>query len=275
MTRAVLFGLAAILASHARAIQAQAGTSLSGIVWDSAQEAPVIGATVRIAQLDKDVRTDTTGRFWLGAMSPGRYRLEIRRMGYVALDTSLSVSGEAVAIIRVVASPQPLGGIAVTAPATASDLMAGFEVRRKQGAGRFLTREDLDKAGDRQLTEVIKKLGGSIRIIRNQSEAYIATTLQQASGAMKPGCSVPVGGDVRGYMLECANMRGCLVQVFVDGMKIFGQGPDKNEIPPNLDEFLIKNLQGIEFYSSPSRTPAEFQTTTSQCGTLVIWTRQH
>jgi len=64
------------------------------------------------------------------------------------------------------------------------------------------------------------------------------------------------------------------VQIFLDGVKIFGQGPDKNETPPNLDELLVRNLEAIEFYSSPSRTPPEFQTLTAQCGTLVIWTRQ-
>lgn len=266
----------AALAVPGRSMQPQARASLSGIVWDAGHAAPVVGASVSLAQLGRDVRTDSTGRFWLGAMPPGRYRVEIHRLGYPAVDTSLDVSGEAVAIIRVNTNAQALARVDVNAPATVADRMAGFEARRQQGHGRFLTREDLEKAGDRQLTEVILRLGGSLRILRNQSEAYLATTLQQASGALREGCALPGGkGAISAESLECGRLRGCLVQVFVDGMKVFGQGPEKNQTPPNLDEFLLRNLEAVEFYSSPSRTPAEFQTTTAQCGTLAIWTRAH
>jgi hypothetical protein len=170
----------------------------------------------------------------------------------------------------------------VSAAGVFSDRMAGFEARHKEGKGRYLTRDDLEKARDRQLTEVVVRLGGSLRIVRNQSEAYLVTVLQQASGALKAptaGCDVPIGvrqskQPVPAENLECGRLRGCQVQVFLDGVRIFGQGPDRNETPPNLDDILVRNLQAVEFYSSPSRTPAEFQNMTAQCGTLVLWSRQ-
>jgi len=41
-----------------------------------------------------------------------------------------------------------------------------------------------------------------------------------------------------------------------------------------IDEIPLTDIEGIELYNGASTTPAEFsQTNSTQCGTIVIWTR--
>lgn len=264
-----------LLVAHRRdsAMNAASGASVAGLVWDSLKASPVSGASVRIAGLEREVRTDTTGRFRFGALLAGRHDLQVRRLGYAGRDTTLEVAGPVVAVVKVAAA-QLLAQVEVSAPVV-SARMAGFEERRKQGQGRFITAEELEKVNHRQLTDVVAGLGGSLRIIRNQGVGYLSNGQQQAAGALREGTAPPASKQmVFSEATEGGRLRGCLVQIYVDGLRIYGMGPDKNETPPNIDEFLVRNIQAIEFYSSPSTTPAEFQSTTSQCGTLVIWTRE-
>jgi hypothetical protein len=65
----------------------------------------------------------------------------------------------------------------------------------------------------------------------------------------------------------------CYTQIIVDRVVVY-QATDPGVDPPDISEYLTRSLDGVEYYSSPSRTPPEFRTTGAACGTLVLWTRR-
>jgi hypothetical protein len=65
----------------------------------------------------------------------------------------------------------------------------------------------------------------------------------------------------------------CWAQVYVDGvlqnaMKEPTEPFDLTQIPP-------ERIGALEFYGGASETPAQYSRMGSQCGVLVIWTRQY
>jgi Carboxypeptidase regulatory-like domain len=45
--------------------------------------------------------------------------------------------------------------------------------------------------------------------------------------------------------------------------------------PPDLNEWPVEEIEGVEVYVGPIETPAEYNLTGSDCGVLLIWTRTH
>ena len=41
--------------------------------------------------------------------------------------------------------------------------------------------------------------------------------------------------------------------------------------PPNLDDFSVSTLAGVEYYAGGAALPPQFKS--SGCGTLLLWTR--
>ncbi|WP_235315021.1 carboxypeptidase-like regulatory domain-containing protein [Porphyromonas gulae] len=69
---------------------ATAQTVIKGLVLASDNEAPIPYASIYVPETKSGVVADEGGRFIL-RLQPGRYRLEIRSMGYTSLDTELLV----------------------------------------------------------------------------------------------------------------------------------------------------------------------------------------
>ena len=59
--------------------------------------------------------------------------------------------------------------------------------------------------------------------------------------------------------------RPCYAQVFMDGMRIYGQslGADATSPPPDLNAFAAHGIEAIEFYRPGASTPPEFCTDAS------------
>lgn len=66
----------------------------------------------------------------------------------------------------------------------------------------------------------------------------------------------------------------CYTQIVVDRVVVYQATDDRVISPPDVSEYLTRSLDGVEYYSSPSRTPPEFRTAGAACGTLVLWTRR-
>lgn len=89
-----VLALAAVLATgRAASLMAQATTILSGRVVAVPDRAPIAGASVLMHGTSLSARTDSGGRFSLGAVESGRYTLETHAVGFTTLHQTVIASG--------------------------------------------------------------------------------------------------------------------------------------------------------------------------------------
>jgi hypothetical protein len=230
---------------------------LAGMVTDSA------GGAVARARVSVDAEyftaTDSAGRFRLDSLAPGPHRLRVGRLGFIARVTEIVLADSARVTVRLDPDPRPLAEIRATAQRRRriSPRMQEFELRRTQhiGSGRFLTRADLEAARPLRLADVLRRLPGT-QIVSDRAALGHYLTSPRSVGP---------------HALQHAPGR-CYAQIFVDGSQYYAG--DGRSGPQDLDEFPLDDLQAVEYYANPSSTPAQFRTMNSDCGTLVLWTRE-
>ncbi|MEP6905076.1 MAG: carboxypeptidase regulatory-like domain-containing protein [Gemmatimonadales bacterium] len=111
---------------EARNLEAQSGTppaapkgsfTLTGKVVAEATGAPLPYSTVTIDQIGKERFTDETGTFVYFAVTPGKYKVRIRQLGYTPLDSTLQLSAtSATPVFSLVRIPSTLEDVNVSAP---------------------------------------------------------------------------------------------------------------------------------------------------------------
>ncbi len=237
-----------------------------GTVRDAATGAPVPVATIESAALARIVITDDSGRFAIPDLPAQGARLFVRHVGYAPLDTIVvppRSPGDSLTL-RLSHSVTSLDTLQVNAKAgerlPMSATIPEFEARRARATGRFVTAAELRKEDDRVLVDVL----------RSRIPGVLFEITGDGVHAYNPGQQPP--GALRG-----GGARKCYVQVVVDGNSIYQvdmarQGGENR--PPDLTEYQTRGLDGIEYYASPSRTPAELRAPGAVCGTLVFWTRR-
>lgn len=108
--------------SDARAQGGGPAQVIQGDVRSAVDSMAIAGATIEIAgpRLTRSVRTDEAGKFWLGQVPAGSYRLLVMRIGYAAIRQDVVVA-DAPADLRIVMSPevQDLRAIVTRANVTA------------------------------------------------------------------------------------------------------------------------------------------------------------
>ncbi len=238
-------------------------TTVRGTVRDAATGAPVSAATLESAGLGRTIVADDSGRFTIAEFPTRGARILVRHVGYAPLDTFLLLpraAGETFTL-RITRAATTLDTLQVkakeNAPLPMSATLPEFEARRARATGRFITAAELRKEDDRVLTDVLRsRLGGVMfEIAGDGVHAY--NPAQQPPGSLQR--SAP---------------RKCYVQIVVDGNSIYQISMGSGDRPPDLAEYQTRGLDGVEYYASPSRTPAELRSPGAVCGTLVFWTRR-
>lgn len=84
----------------------QAG-GVTGTVVDSATGAPVLAAEVRVAELHRADRTHQDGRFSILDITPGRYTLSVRRIGFKQADRVVTIVAGRTETLRIQLVPAP------------------------------------------------------------------------------------------------------------------------------------------------------------------------
>jgi len=110
----------AVLAACALALSAAVATAqtITGVVRAGGQ--PVVGATVRLLELDRAERTGAEGTFRFAHVPAGTYRIFVGALGYAsATDTVQVAGGAATATFDLTESALPLEEIVVSASPTA------------------------------------------------------------------------------------------------------------------------------------------------------------
>ena len=234
--------------------------SLRGVVRGG-DGRPMHDAIVSVRGTPRSGRTDVAGAFRVDHIPAGTRTIEVRAIGLLpmtvsmdfatnsARDTALSVSRQA----------QPLNPVAVNERGATLSLMVndGFERRRMQGLGAFVTEQDIARHGFPDLISILQGVRG-VRV-----EWGPPTRNESGFNTPMPfllGVSSPQGGLY------------CRPNFFLDGAPFPARRQeDYRDLSAMLPPVWIK---GIEVYSSPGTIPAQYDLTSSTgCGSIVIWTR--
>lgn len=137
-----------------------------------------------------------------------------------------------------------------------SPALRAFEERRLKGSGRYLSEKELRAADNRTLPNVLTKLPG-LRLIQANANTFVVSSRSANTGS----------NALRG------NTRPCYVAVYEDGMRLFGG--TAGEAPLDFQRLQVNQYAGVEYYPGGASVPQEFnQTKGSDCGTLLLWTRE-
>ena len=239
-TRHALFTIGALAAALSPARAQRKTGVLAGIVRDDAG-APVVNVEVAAVKHGLVARTDSVGRFLIAAIPSGALDLTFRRLAFepviVTIDLPADDTTDVEVKLTVVA--QRLTGVVVNDRAPKKRVLVGFEARRHQGIGYFVTRAEIEKRDPRLLSDMLRMIPGTILI----------------------------AGDVGRIQLRFTrSARNCPPQFFVDGILATGMG---------IDDIAVSDVEGVEIFAGAAGLPAEFtrMRSTSNCGTVLIWTR--
>lgn len=278
-----------ILAGEA---EAQRTATLTGRVTADSGGGSIGRVTIRIPELGRVAATDSTGAFRVEELPPGTYSVIAEAPGFRARLARVALTPDAATSqnFALTRGAQVLAAVDVRAkaPPRVSLKMLDFERRRQRGLGRFVTREELQRYGGRQLEEVLRSAMPGLRFVKTPyGQTWLISSRQAATSAsllLDPQSGAMQGGDL------------CHVQVILDGAFVSGasfprvprarpQGGERTPItdvrtqtqggddPIDLSMFISDQLEGVEYYADATMTPVQYRTAGSACGTLLLWTR--
>ncbi len=213
-----------------------------GTVYDSAGGV-LSGATVFVIGSATRARTTENGTFQLNALPAGVVKLEVRRFGFAprSVDVEVTAGGDARVDLRLTSIPQRLQVVEVRErPTASSSRLAGYNERRLKKVGYFITRERIDRANSRHLTDLLAQIPG----VRFFSER---------------------GGPTHSLRLRGAR---CPPLVFVDGSPATSGEFDLDNVDPG-------SVEGVEVYPDMMSIPPELlgPRDLDRCGVIAIWSR--
>jgi hypothetical protein len=237
------------------------GGVFTGIVLIDSTQEPIVHAQITSPSLMKSVLTNEAGRFRVTDIPDGDHQFMVRRMGYGPLDTTLTFDANATVMRRIF-----LSKVATldTVEVTASAVLPSFEEHRALGLGKFITRAELENAEARRLSDVLAQVSG-LQVTRGRTGAWVSTSRGPRSLSNVPLLDT---ADV----LRGAVSGRCYARVVLDGAVVY-HGRYQEPLF-DINTMLPQQIEGIEYYASPSQTPLEYSTLNSHCGVLVIWTRR-
>jgi hypothetical protein len=238
---------ATLLAGIAAPAGAQNSVIVSVTVTAEPAGEPVQGARVTLDDGRHATISNERGEAVLRRVAPGRYTLEVQRIGFTVRRTTIDVTGAGLAVpVSLASDPVEVAAVEVEAPEWGRRQLdtQGFYERKRTELGTFFTREDIVRENPRSLAHLLRRFTR----MRVQSADFSRTA--------------PVSG--RSYYRP--NTRGCVPMIFLDGVQAEGFDLD------NLDP---ENVEGLEVYKGASEVPPAFNRSAGLCGAVLIWTRVH
>jgi hypothetical protein len=254
------------------------GAVVSGRVVDS-HGAPVPGVDVIFDSTARTLTTDS-GTFTLRGLASGSRTLELRKVGFQAIDVAVELSTSKPASMHVILNQAPptLARVDITASRQKALDRAGFTARQRSSAGTFLSAQDIDSRSPVTFSDLARTISG-LRVTTRNGQLVVTQ---------------PVGESYRGS--------GCVLYE-LDGIAFSDEPPGSidTHVPPS-------SIIAMEVYrpgSAPLQvlqdaTPGDFglnpgsadrtrqtQTTlqapgtvdglgtisTTSCTVVVIWTK--
>ncbi len=240
--------LAAAIANASTAVAQESVGELVGQVVMTEDGTELAGVRVTVAGTGLSSVSDTDGRFRIEAVPEGEHVLTVSYLDLasdVAGSVPVAVSGNETVWVTILLEINviPVRELVVQIERV-DDLgkMAGFDRRRASAFGSFISREDIDRAQPDRLSQLFYAVPG-VRVVP------------------------PPGEDLFGARLVSSRSGlDCYMQLFLDGIRQPLGAFDIDLLPP-------EDIEGIEVYAGPSRTPTLYSHRGAPCGVVAIWTR--
>ncbi|MGH7618120.1 MAG: carboxypeptidase regulatory-like domain-containing protein [Gemmatimonadaceae bacterium] len=254
------------LALSAGVLHAQTSALVGTVMRDTLGHALGGGIEVRIPQLNGATATNYLGEFRFTRVPPGRYLVTIRALGFAPFSDSITfVANQAVnrefVLIPIATPLDPVTTRAAGAPKYRSPALNAFEERRLAGkGGQFVSDSAMRLNETRTLPNVLSMMAG-LQKVNGMDATYIA--------------SMRSGGTGGGLVFQRKGVDpNCYVTLYVDGVMRW-QGPATVSNPPlDFSQFTVTDLAGAEFYPGGASLPAQYSSTGTTCGVLLLWTRE-
>jgi hypothetical protein len=217
-------------------------------------------ALVSVLGTRRSGRTDAAGAFKIDRIPAGTRTVEVQSIGWepmtVAMDFSTNATRQT--SLSIGRQAQTLAQVDVTRTAILPSLMerSGFEIRRHQGMGAFVTEQDIKKHTFSDFISVLEGMRGM--------------HVTRARGLLFP------------YLIGISDFDQvrCIPNVFLDGAPFPISAPSPRGPIPDFGSFqqlsgilFPEAIKGIEVYSNPGTIPAQYDLTSSTgCGSILIWT---
>lgn len=233
---------------------------------------PLRDATVGVFGTARAARTDADGEFRVTNIPAGTHTIEVKAIGLLPLtlsidfatgsthDTTISISRQA----------QDLARVAVKAKgsSTAAVDNGGFDQRKTNAMGRFVTQEDLARRPSTSLADVLANVQGM--------------KMDYGTG----GYPVPMMKGITSADTSTSRGHGayCIPNFYLNGTHVLVDGglrprggvsvQPQHPFSDLADSARPETIKGIEVYMNPGTIPAQFDMMSSSgCGSVVIWTR--
>jgi hypothetical protein len=250
-----LIGVSATWApAQERSSKTQGTTSVHGVVRDTARS-PIEGAEVIVHIADRTASTSPAGVFRLDALSPGRYWITVRRVGYVPLRAALTLESnqDREIVFELDAMTLELPEIQVWARETWwARRFREFTRRQKTALGRFVTRDDIERMRPAYLADLVQRY-----FPFNRFDGF------QPSWPAGRGASWTTA--VFGRSSRFSN---CSPSISLNGgVPMSGWA---------VNDFHPEAVEALEIYRRSSEIPVDLQMPgqSSGCGVVVVWLRQ-
>jgi len=241
-----------------------AQASLSGRVL-TPDKKPVAGVEVSIAALSRRTLTDSAGMFRLDSLTPGRYLIAARRLGFRSFSSMTSVfAGEGPEYeLTLQPAVNELAKVDVTANPIETQF-ADFEKRRQLKLGRYMTAEDFAKNDGRPVADIVASIPG-VSIIRGRgSEGWY--------GSRRGAETIKMYRESR----EDDKQRGagtgptvCYATVVLNGQIVFSGASGEGLF--DLNSLNARDIRGVEVYTGTANVPQQWLTGRGGCGVIAIW----
>jgi hypothetical protein len=238
---------------------------ISGTIFRDSAGHQVSGAELSLPALKRTATSNYRGEFKFDFVPPGRHAMIVRHAGFAPLIDTLDVAdGERIDREYVLTAQGPPSDSAkntVAAKAFISDALGEFGDRRRAGSGHFIGDEEMRQNDDRSLIDVISgRVPGLSRFIidKRRGMEYIGSSRKCGTGPSMTTCKTP--GSY------------CPVTLLVDGVVMYDAS--RSSEVPDLKRFVTKDFAAVEYYSGGASVPAKYNTTSSGCGVLLLWSRE-
>lgn len=168
-------------------VLAQTG-KIAGTVSDKSNSETLIGCTVGISGTTIGATTDINGKYVIGDLKPGKYKVTFRYIGYQTKEiTDIEVTDGQVTNLNVVLEPstsQQLSEVVVTATYRQANISALYAQQKNSAViSDGISAEVIKKSPDKNTSEVLKRVSGTtiqdnkFVIIRGLGDRYNSALL--------------------------------------------------------------------------------------------------
>lgn len=236
----------------------QQPAALELTVTDASSGEPIRGARVTLSG-GVTVSSNGSGVVLIRGLLPGPVRGEVTHMGYRRRAFAIPLAQGSTLSLFVPLEPAPiaLSPVEVEAEAEASphgvrsQRLKDFYERVRQGAGHYLTRDQIDAFKPRQISDLYRMIPG-LKLVPTAVGDRAAMSSRDGP-----------------YTDTFGRRRECPIQYFVDGTPYEAAGPEALYMDLRPDE-----LEGIEVYTGTVGLPPQFRRSNRNCGVILIWKRE-